>query len=88
MYFWGFQKINIFGGMKILWIVFGGHHKIGLHLGVISMHLGSFLRPRYRMGVFLGVAKASNIFGGSLKFFILFWGEQQMLGPSLRMSKK
>ena len=23
-YFWGFQKINIFGGMKILWIFLGG----------------------------------------------------------------
>ena len=27
--FWGFQKKKI-GGMKILWIFFGGHHKIGL----------------------------------------------------------
>ena len=35
-YFWGFQKI--FLGMKILWIFFGGHHKIGLYLGVSSMH--------------------------------------------------
>ena len=24
----GFRKINIFLGMKILWIFFGGHHKI------------------------------------------------------------
>ena len=31
-----FRKINIF--MKILWIFFGGHYKIGLYLGVISMH--------------------------------------------------
>ena len=30
-YFWGFsEKIIFFGGMKILWIFFGGHHKIGL----------------------------------------------------------
>ena len=35
--FWGvFRKMNIFGGMKILWIFFWGHHKIGLYLGVIS----------------------------------------------------
>ena len=34
----------------------GGHHNIGLYLGVISMHLGSFLRSRYRMGnIFLVV---------------------------------
>ena len=25
-----FIKMNIFGGMKILWICFWGHHKIGL----------------------------------------------------------
>ena len=30
-YFWGFQKNEyFFGGIKILWIFFGGHHKIGL----------------------------------------------------------
>ena len=27
-----FRKMNIFGGMKILWIFFWGHHKIGLYL--------------------------------------------------------
>ena len=26
----GFRKMNIFGGMKILWIFLGGHQKIGL----------------------------------------------------------
>ena len=41
-YFWGFQKKNIFWGMKILWIFFGGHHKIGLYLVVISMHFRVF----------------------------------------------
>ena len=36
--------MNILGGMKILWIFFGGggHHKIGLYLEVISMHLRVF----------------------------------------------
>ena len=30
-YFWGFsEKLIFFGGMKILWIFFWGHHKIGL----------------------------------------------------------
>ena len=30
-YFFGvFRKMNIFFGMKILWIFFWGHHKIGL----------------------------------------------------------
>ena len=38
-YFWGvFRKINVFWGMKILWIFFRGHHKIGLYSVLISMH--------------------------------------------------
>ena len=39
-YFLGIsEKMNIFGGMKILWIFLGRHHKI---LGVISMHFRVF----------------------------------------------
>ena len=37
-----FRKIKIFGGMKILWIFLGGRHKIGLCLGLISMHFRVF----------------------------------------------
>ena len=37
-----FQKNKYFWGMKILWIFFGGHHNIGLYLGVISMHFRDF----------------------------------------------
>ena len=37
--FFGFSE-NIFGGMKILWIIFWGHHKIGLH--VFRGHLYAF----------------------------------------------
>ena len=40
------------------------------------------------LGIFFWVAKISNIFWGCLKFLIFFWGEGQMLGPSLRMQKK
>ena len=47
-----------------------------------------FLRSRYRIGIFFWVAKISNIFLGCLKFMILFWGVQKMLGPSLRIRKK
>ena len=52
--------------MKISWIFFEGHHKIGLYLGIISSGiLGSFLK-----------AKVQNldIFWGSLKFQIFFLG--------------
>ena len=34
--------MNIFWSMKILRIFFCGHHKIGLYLGAISMHLRVF----------------------------------------------
>ena len=37
-----FRKIIIFFGMKILWIIFWGPHKIGLYLVVISMHFRVF----------------------------------------------
>ena len=55
--------------MKILWIFFlgggGGHHKIGLVLGVISMYLGSFLEVN---------VQNDDIFWGCKKFKIFFLG--------------
>ena len=72
--FWVFRKMNIFGGIKILWIFFGGHHKIGLYLGVISMHfmvssLGQGTEWGYFFGLLkfqicLGVLEIPDIFGG------------------------
>ena len=38
----GVRKTNILLGMKILWIFLGGHHKIGLYKGVVSMHFRVF----------------------------------------------
>ena len=54
--------------MKILWIFLGGHHEIGLYLGVISMPLflcilGSFLKVKVQNG---------GYFWGLLKFQIFF----------------
>ena len=37
-YFWGFSEKQFFGGYEDFVDVFCGHHKIGLYLGVISMH--------------------------------------------------
>ena len=37
----GFQKNDFFLGMNVLWIFFGGHHKIGLVLGSFLCILGS-----------------------------------------------
>ena len=60
-YFGVFRKMNIFWGMKIFWIFLGGHHKIGLYLGVISMHFRVF---SYGQGM------EWRYFGGLLKFQI------------------
>ena len=49
--------------MKILWIFFGDHHKIGLYLEVISMHFRVFSE---------GQGTDWRIFFGLLKFLILF----------------
>ena len=40
--FWGFQKNKYFLGIKILWIFFWGHRKIGLYLGGIFMYFRIF----------------------------------------------
>ena len=53
--------------MKILWIFLRGHHKISLYLEVISMHFWVFFKVKVQNGGIWGggVAKISNIFGGS-----------------------
>ena len=47
-FFCGFQKIfkKFFWSMKILWIFFSGHHKIGLYLVVRSMHFRVFFKVK------------------------------------------
>ena len=53
-------------GMTILWIFFGGHHKVGLYLGVLSMRFSVFsLGKGTELGIIIWVAKISNIFGGA-----------------------
>ena len=62
--FRGFQKNEYFGGMKILWIFLLGHHKIGIYLGIISMHFRVFSKGKGTEWVILfWVANISNIFG-------------------------
>ena len=53
---------------------FWGHYKIGLYLGVISMHFRSFLKAKVQNGgyvfgllkfqIFLGVLEIPDIWGG------------------------
>ena len=51
--------------MKILWIFFGGHHKIRLYLGVISIHFRVFsLGQGIEWGYFLGSLKFQIFLGG------------------------
>ena len=58
--------MNILLGMKILCIFLGGHYKIGLYLGFISLHFRVFSsRSWYRMGDNFWVAKILNIFWGA-----------------------
>ena len=66
--FWGSKFLNFdifgffqkneysFGYEDFVDVFLGGHHKIGLYLGVISMHFRVFLRSRYRIGDIFGVA--------------------------------
>ena len=63
------MNFNIFGGIKILWIFLGGHHKIGLYLEVISMHL----------------RVEKRIFFGLLKFQIFIWGPEPKYEEKMRV---
>ena len=58
--------MNIFWGMKILWIFLGGHHKIGLYLGVISMQfIVSSLGQGTEWGIIFGLLKFKIFYGGT-----------------------
>ena len=54
----------------------GGHHRIGLYLGVISMLFRVFSKGQgTEWGDFFGVAKISNIFWGVLEISYILGGE-------------
>ena len=64
--FWGFQKNEYFWGYEDFVDIFGVYHIIGLYLRVISMHFRVFsFGQGTQRGIFLGVAKISNIFWGT-----------------------
>ena len=64
--------MNIFGGIKILWIFLGGHYKI-TSLRVISIQFRVFFKGQgTEFGYFLGLLKFQNFFWGCLKFLIFF----------------
>ena len=46
--------------------IFGGHHKIGLYLGVVSIHFRVFLKVHVQNGrYFFGLVKPQIFFGGT-----------------------
>ena len=64
-YFWGFSENLIFLGYEDFVDIFGGHHKIGLYLEVISMHFRVFSE---------GQGSEWRIFFVLLKVQIFIWG--------------
>ena len=62
----GFQKNEYFWGYEDFVDIFGGQHKIGLYFGVISMHLGSFLRVKVQYRDVFGGCKNFKYFLGML----------------------
>ena len=68
--------MNTFRGMKILCIFFWGHHKIGLYLGVISMHFRVFFKVKVQNGGYFFGSLKLQIFFGVLEVPDIFWGER------------
>ena len=54
--------------------IFGGHNKIGISLGVISMYFRAIPKVYVQNGDISWVAKCSNIFG-VLDISDIFWGK-------------
>ena len=78
-YFLGYEDfVDICLGSSQNWTIFRGH---------FYAFKGRYLRSWYRMGIFFGVAKISNIFLGVLEIPDICGGEGKMLGASLRMQK-
>ena len=73
IFFGVFRKMNIFGGLKILWILLGSSQNLTIFRGHFYAFQGLFLWSRYRMGdIFWGLLKFQIIFG-CLKFLIFSW---------------
>ena len=68
--------MNIFWGYEDFVDIFEGSSQNWASLRVISMQFRVFLRSMYRIGIFVWVAKISNIFLGCLKLLICFGGER------------
>ena len=73
--FWVFRKINILGGMKILWIFFWVITKLDYIKRSFLCILGSFLKVKVQNGgIFGGLLKIQIFFGVREIPDIFFWG--------------
>ena len=71
--------VDIFGGSSQIWTLFRSH---------FYAFKGLFLRSRYRMGIFLGVAKISNIFCRVLEIPDIFWVNSRCWARAYVLRKK
>ena len=75
-YFCGFtEKNNKKLGHEDFVDIFRGHHKIGLHLGVISMHFRTFLKAKIQTREYLFGFIKFQLFFVVLKIPEFFLGE-------------
>ena len=71
-FFSGFSEKLIFFGYEDFEDVFGGHHKIRLYLGVISMHFWVFFKVKVQNGGYFGGLLKFQIFLGVLEIPVFF----------------
>ena len=75
IFFGVFRNMNIFGGMKILWIFFGSSQSWA-SLRVISMQVRVFFKGQgTELGYVFGLLNYKYLFG-VLEIPDLFWGER------------
>ena len=70
--FGGFRKMNIFGGMKKLWIILGGYY-IGLIWGIISIHFRAFFLRQGSEWDFWGSQNFKYLFGNACYSWYFYW---------------
>ena len=68
--------MNIFGGIKILWIFLGSSQNWAIFRGHFYAFLGFFLSQGTEWGIIFGVPKISNILFGVLEIPYIFGGER------------
>ena len=68
--------------------IFWGHHKIGLYLGVISMHFRVFIKDKVQNGGYFRRLLKFQTFFGVLEILDIFWGRTVDAGPAPTYTEK